>query len=164
VGVVLALMAEADVLILDEPTSGLDPLAQREVLEILREVRDRGSTVFFSSHNLTEVERICDRVGMIRAGRLVAVQRVEEVTSKRRTVLDVTFREAPPTEAFAGLPGVVVASGADGAAMRIEIEGEVDGLVKALARHHVVAIETVQPSLEEEFLALYERDAAKEGT
>ena len=164
IGIVLALMAEADVIILDEPTNGLDPLAQREVLAALREVRDRGATVFFSSHNLPEVERICDRVAMIREGQLISVERVADVVSRRHSVLDVTFGESVPHGAFAGLDGVSVSSlGDDGTALRIEVEGEVDPLIKALASHHVVAVESMQPSLEEEFLALYQRDAAKEG-
>ena len=160
VGVVLAVMAESDLIILDEPTSALDPLAQRTVLEILREVRGRGSTVFFSSHNLPEVERICDRVAMVRQGRLVSIQRIEEVVSRRLTTLTVTLGEAPATDAFVGLDGVrETGRGADGTEVHLEASGEVDALIKVLARYRVLALESAPPSLEAAFLAFYEADA-----
>jgi ABC-2 type transport system ATP-binding protein len=164
VGVVLAVMAESDLIILDEPTSALDPLAQRTVLEILREVRDRGSTVFFSSHNLPEVERICDRVAMVRDGRLVSVQRVEEVVSRRLTALSVTFAEAPAADAFAGLDGVREVGRDDGGTeVHLEASGEIDALIKALAQHRVLALESTPPSLEEAFMAFYEAGAPPSG-
>jgi ABC-2 type transport system ATP-binding protein len=164
VGVVLAVMAESDLIILDEPTSALDPLAQRTVLEILREVRDRGSTVFFSSHNLPEVERICDRVAMVRQGQLVSIQRVEEVVSRRLTALTVTLAEAPAADAFAGLDGVreVGRNGDDGTEIHLEASGEVDGLIKALAQYRVLALESTPPSLEDAFMAFYEGDSPQE--
>lgn len=166
VGILLAVMAEADLLILDEPTNALDPLVQREVLEILREMRGRGSTVFFSSHNLPEVERICDRVGMIRAGKLVAVERVEEIVSQRITILNIGFETAVPDGEFAGLPGVTETFRNDeGREVHLEVSGEVDPLIKRLAQHHVMSIESAPPSLEETFMSLYEDSvvAAEEG-
>jgi ABC-2 type transport system ATP-binding protein len=161
VGVVLAVMAKAELIILDEPTNALDPLVQREVLHILGEAKDQGSTVFFSSHNLTEVERICDRVGMIRNGKLIEVKRIEDVVSQRLTVLKVGFGEAPPPDAFSGLDGVNVTSTNDGGReVDLEVSGEVDAVIKAVAQHHVVKIESGQPSLEEEFLTLYDEGAS----
>jgi ABC-2 type transport system ATP-binding protein len=157
VGVVLAVMAKAELIILDEPTNALDPLVQREVLHILGEARDKGSTVFFSSHNLTEVERICDRVGMIRNGKLIGVKRIEDIVSQRLTVLKLRFAQAPPPDAFLGLNGVKVTSTNDeGREIYLEASGEVDAVIKSVAQHHVLKIEVGQPSLEEEFLALYE--------
>jgi ABC-2 type transport system ATP-binding protein len=157
VGVVLAVMAEAELIILDEPTNALDPLIQREVLEILREVRERGSTVFFSSHNLPEVERICDRVGMIRQGRLVAVERVEEVVSQRLTALVVGFDSPVAEGVFAGLDGVTETFRNNGGReVHLEVSGEVDALVKLLAQHRVLTLESAPPSLEEAFMSLYE--------
>lgn len=157
VGIVVAVMAEPELIILDEPTSGLDPLAQRTVLEVLSEVRERGSTVFFSSHNLPEVERICDRVGMVRDGRLVAVQRVEEVVSQRLTQLSVRFAEAPSADAFGALDGVRETGRAeDGTEVALEASGEVDALIKVIAGHRVLAIESMPPSLEEAFMLMYE--------
>lgn len=166
IGIVLALMVEPDLIILDEPTSGLDPLAQRTVLEILHEVNQRGATVFFSSHNLTEVERICHRVGMIRAGKLIAVKEIEEVVSQRMTAISVTLDNAPPSDAFANLDGVRETGRDDGGKqITLEAVGEVDALIKAIASHRVLAIESVQPTLEEEFMALYESDeSATEGS
>jgi ABC-2 type transport system ATP-binding protein len=157
VGVVLAVMAKAELIILDEPTNALDPLVQREVLQILGEARDQGSTVFFSSHNLTEVERICDRVGMIRNGKLIEVKRIEDVVSQRLTVLKLGFDAAPPSDAFSGLEGVKVTfTNDEGREVHLEVSGEVDAVIKAVAQHHVLKIESGQPSLEEEFLTLYE--------
>jgi ABC-2 type transport system ATP-binding protein len=166
VGVVLAVMARAELIILDEPTNALDPLVQREVLQILREVREQGSTVFFSSHNLTEVERICDRVGMIRQGKLIAVKRVEDVVSQRLTVLNIRFEEPLPADAFAGLDGVKETFRNNGGReIHLEVSGEVDAVVKAIALHRVLAVESGQPSLEEEFMTLYEHgvDPAEAG-
>jgi ABC-2 type transport system ATP-binding protein len=157
VGIVLAVMARAELIIMDEPTNALDPLMQREVLEILREVREQGSTVFFSSHNLPEVEHICDRVGMIREGKLIAVKRIEDVVSLRLTVLNVGFEEPPPPDAFAALGGAKETFRSDdGREVHLEVSGEVDAVIKAVARHRVLSIESGQPSLEEEFLTLYE--------
>jgi len=165
VGIVLALMAEPDLIILDEPTNGLDPLAQHHVMEILREVSARGSTVFFSSHNLSEVEGICDQVAIIRRGRLVAVERVEELTSRTITRVRMTFAAAPAADAFAGVGEAREIRRSDGGRLiELEIAGEVDGAIKAAARHHMVSIETERPSLEDTFLAMYEEGpSAEEG-
>ena len=165
VGIVLALMAEPDLMILDEPTNGLDPLAQHQVMEILREVSARGSTVFFSSHNLSEVEGICDQVAIIRRGRLVAVERVEELTSRTVTRVRMTFAAAPAADAFAGVGEAREIGRSDGGRLiELEIAGEVDGAIKAAARHHMVSIETERPSLEDTFLAMYEEGpSAEEG-
>jgi ABC-2 type transport system ATP-binding protein len=164
VGVVLAVMAEAELIILDEPTNALDPLMQREVLEILRQVREQGSTVFFSSHNLPEVERICDRVGMIREGKLVAVERVEEVISQRLTVVVVRFEDPVPEGRFASLDGVTETFRNNGGReVHLEVSGDMDALIKAIAQHRVVSLESAPPSLEEAFMSLYEHGAKAGG-
>ena len=154
VGIVLALMTRPDLVILDEPTSGLDPLVQHEVLAVLREVRDEGRTVFFSSHVLSEVERICDRVGIIRAGRMVVTESVEDVRQRQVHRVEITFAEPVPEGIFSGIAGVSGVTVADGS-VRLRVEGDLDGVVKAAAAHHVVAMEVAQPSLEEVFMALY---------
>ena len=165
VGVVLAVMGEADLIIMDEPTNALDPLMQREVLEILREVREHGSTVFFSSHNLPEVERICDRVGMIRRGQLVAVERVEEVVSRRLTVLTIGFANPVSETTFARLDGVTETFRNNGGrAIHLEISGDVNAVIKILAQHRVLSIESASPSLEDAFMSLYEGRSVREAS
>ena len=157
VGLVQALMGEPDLLILDEPTPGLDPLVQHEVHEVLREAVSGGRTVFLSSHALSEVEQVADRVGMIRSGRLVAVERVDELRS--RSVHLVELRTADPLEpeAFAQLEGVVASElGPRGG--RLEVSGPLDPVVGELARHHLLDLSIREPDLEEVFLSFYERD------
>jgi ABC-2 type transport system ATP-binding protein len=109
VGLILALFHGPELLILDEPTSGLDPLMQEEFLALVREERERGCAVLISSHELDEVERVCDRVGIIRAGRLIAVERVAELLAKtqRRNLVEVEFAEPVELEDVRAMPGVV---------------------------------------------------------
>jgi len=109
VGLILALFHRPELLILDEPTSGLDPLMQEEFLALVREERERGCAVFLSSHELDEVERVCDRVGIIRDGRLIAVERVEDLLSKtaERRRVEVEFAEPADLDRVRAIPGVV---------------------------------------------------------
>ncbi|MDP3061655.1 MAG: ABC transporter ATP-binding protein [Chloroflexota bacterium] len=159
VGIVLAFMHRPDLLVLDEPTTGLDPLVQHQVLEMIRGVRAEGRTVFFSSHVLPEVEQICDRVAIIREGRLAAVEDVHALRGRRVHQFRLTFGGPVAKEEFAKLAGVRVLHHQDHV-LHLEITGDADPLVKAAARYHVVALETMQPSLEEVFMAYYgPRDA-----
>jgi ABC-2 type transport system ATP-binding protein len=156
-GLVQAFLGRPPLLILDEPTTGLDPLVQRELLRWIAEVRAEGRTVFLSSHVLPEVERSCDRVGVIRAGRLVAVETVAEI--KARTVRRVELTVARPVEpvsvrAFESVAGVGELR-VEGAHLTCVVRGSLDSLVKAAAAHEVVDVISRQPSLEETFLALY---------
>lgn len=156
VGLVLALMPKPRLVILDEPTSTLDPLAQRETLDILREARDSGQTVFFSSHYLPEVERICDRVAIVRRGRLVTVESVEKLTTRTLHRLRVEFDRAVDERALAAVSGVLHVEVSDGGTVAsIEASGELDQLIKALASFHVVSLEAARPSLEDAFLEIY---------
>ncbi len=157
VGLVLALMARPELIILDEPTTGLDPLVQHQVLDILREARAEGRTVFFSSHVLSEVEEICDRVGFIRRGRIVEVEEVEALRQRRVQRLSVTFADAAPQSVLTSLAGVRLLDSTDHT-VRMEVTGDVDPVIKAIARHHVVSLESEYPSLEEVFMAYYEGD------
>ena len=153
-------------LILDEPTNGLDPLNQQEFDHMVREVRDEGRTVFLSSHILTEVEQTCNRVGIIREGRLVRVGGVAELKDIKRHEVVITFTDAAPAEEFKVLPGVErprrwpegirSASSSRAAWMR----------VKAAAQHPVVSLTSHEPSLEDIFLRYYEGDgkAAREAS
>jgi ABC-2 type transport system ATP-binding protein len=156
-GILLALMARPPLLLLDEPTSGLDPLVQQVVWAVLREEAARGTTVFFSSHVMGEVEHTCTRVGILRGGRLVAVEPVATLTGRALRRFEVTFAESPPTGAFA-LPGVREVR-RERATVWLEVSGDVDPVVRALARFRVRDLRTEQPSLEEILLAFYREEA-----
>ena len=153
VGLVLALMHRPQVVILDEPTSGLDPLVQEEVERILLELAEAGHTVFFSSHVLSEVERICHRVVIIRSGHVVAEEDIAEMKARSLHILEVTFAGQVPDEAF-NLPGVEELR-RDGDVVHLQVQSNLDAVVKAIARFPLRDIRTEQPSLEEIFLAFY---------
>jgi ABC-2 type transport system ATP-binding protein len=159
-GLVQALMHQPEVLMLDEPTSGLDPLVQHEVWLILEEVASEGRTVFLSSHVLSEVERICHRVGIIRTGRLVAVEEVATLKARALHIIEVTFAEAVPEAAFA-VPGVEVLQHED-SKVRMQVRDHLDDVIKMIARYPVVDLRTEQAGLEEVFLAFYEEEARTE--
>jgi ABC-2 type transport system ATP-binding protein len=155
VGLILAVFHRPELLILDEPTSGLDPLMQEEFLALVREERERGCAVFLSSHELDEVERVCDRVGIIRGGRLIAVERVGELLGRAQRRVSVEFEERLDPAWLAGLPGVADLE-VDGTRARFHLGGGPDPLLKALAAHPVAEIEIAHPTLEEVFLTYYE--------
>ena len=156
VGVVAAFMNKADLLILDEPTGGLDPLVQRTVLEMVRETRADGRTVFFSSHVLSEVEAVCDRVGIIRDGLLIATQRVEELFAQRMNRLTLIFDGPPPIESFE-IPGVTPIETTK-QSISLEVRENLSGVLAAAAQANVRDIETHNVSLEEIFLTYYSKD------
>jgi ABC-2 type transport system ATP-binding protein len=147
-------------LILDEPTSGLDPLMQEEFLALVGEERERGCTVFVSSHDLDEVQRICDRVGMVREGRLIAVERMADLLGKAQRKVSVRLADPGSLEDLRALPGVSEFSVLDGRAS-FEVAGDFDHVLKALAAHHVIDIEAVHPSLEEVFLGYYREEGER---
>jgi ABC-2 type transport system ATP-binding protein len=158
VGVVQALMHRPELLLLDEPTFGLDPLVQQEVLRLVKEARQQGATVFFSSHILSEVQEIADRVGIIRRGVVVEVAETDSLINRSLHRARIRFKQAVDGNTLANLPGVKVLSQNDGQSMTLQIEGEMDRLIKALAAYPVFDFETERPSLEEIFLAYYEAD------
>lgn len=137
VGLIQAFMHEPDLLILDEPNAGLDPLVQQTFHEMLREVRDAGRTVFLSSHTLSEVERVADRVGIIRRGRLVVVERIDELKRKAIRRLDFEFAHPVPADLFAGVERVRDVE-VDGVHARISYEGSVNPVLRAAMAHEVV--------------------------
>ncbi len=157
VGLILATFHEPELLIFDEPTSGLDPLMQEEFLALVAEERQRGCTIFVSSHDLDEVQRICDRVGMVREGRLIAVERMADLLGKARRKVSVRLAEDSSLEDLRALPGVSEFSILDGRAS-FEVAGDFDRVLKALSAHHVSDIEAVHPSLEEVFLGYYREE------
>ncbi len=155
VGIVAAFMNKPDLLILDEPTSGLDPLVQQTVMDLVREVKMDGRTVFFSSHILPEVQAVCDRVGIIRSGELVATERVTEMLAARFKRMTFTFSNLPPAEVFA-LPGVMEISRAQNS-ITLEVRENLPQVLSMAAQHNVRDLETQNMSLEEVFLAFYEK-------
>jgi ABC-2 type transport system ATP-binding protein len=155
VAVVQAFMHDPRLLVLDEPTSGLDPLMQREFYRLVAEAKAEGRTVFLSSHVLGEVERIADRVGIVREGRLVVVEGLEALKAKALRRLEIRFAGPVPREEFASLPGVqdVVV---EGTLLTCTAVGALDRLVKAAARHEVTNLAIHEADLEDLFLRYYE--------
>jgi ABC-2 type transport system ATP-binding protein len=155
VGLVQAFMHRPDVVVLDEPTAGLDPLLQSEVRALLRETVRDGRTAFISSHSLDEIQHVADRVGIIRAGRLVEVDQVENLRERSLRHVTITFADAVAASAFSTLDGVRVTS-TDGSVLRLSApETAMDALVKAVAQHSVVDFVSQPADLEEIFLELY---------
>lgn len=155
VGIVQALMHRPELLLLDEPTFGLDPLMQKEVLRLVAEARDEGATVFFSSHILSEVQEIADRVGIIREGVVVEVAKTSTLINRSLRRAHIRFKQPVETQKLAVIPGVSVLAQGDGLSLTLQVEGEMDALIKALAAYPVVDFETERTSLEEVFLAYY---------
>jgi ABC-2 type transport system ATP-binding protein len=155
VGLVQAFMHDPELLILDEPTTGLDPLIQHEFAAMVGEARERGATVFLSSHVLGDVERLADRVGLLRAGRLVLVDDVGALKARVTRRLELHFAEPPPAGAFAGILGVQTVEQA-GDRVALTINGPVDGVVKRAAEFETLTLTSHEPDLEDIFLQLYE--------
>lgn len=158
VALVAAFSTRAPLLVLDEPTSGLDPLMEREFRRCVAETKERGQAVFLSSHQLAEVEAVCDRVAVLRAGHLVDVASIPELRRLRRTDVEVSFGGAVPE--MTGLPGIHDVELLDGTRMRFSLTGPPGPALRTLAACEVTAFEMREPSLEEIFLDYY-GDAAR---
>ena len=154
IGLIQAMFHDPELLVLDEPTGGLDPLMQEEFLKVVAEHRERGGTVLLSSHELDEVERVCDRVAIIREGRLVAIEKVAELRRAAYRHVAIDFAAPADPREWAAIEGVEDVR-ADGAHLAFKAFGDLDAVVKAAARHTVVDIEVTEPSLEEIFLGYY---------
>ena len=154
-----AFMHRPRVLILDEPTSGLDPLNQQEFDSMVREARDEGRSVLLSSHVLSEVEKTCTRVGIIREGRIVRIGGVAELKDIKRYEITIHFAQPVPMDSFKAIEGVTELEQLNnGDAIRIAIQGSADAVIKAAARYPVVSLSSYEPSLEDIFLRYYESD------
>jgi ABC-2 type transport system ATP-binding protein len=153
VGIVAAFMNKADLVILDEPTGGLDPLVQQTVLALVREAQADGRTVFFSSHILPEVQAVCDRVGIIREGQLVATERVENLMRQQFKRLRLHFEQMPPESAFA-MDGVDETARGEGMVL-LEVRENLNKVLETAVSYHVTDLETEPVTLEEVFLAYY---------
>jgi ABC-2 type transport system ATP-binding protein len=154
VGLVAAFQGRPELLLLDEPTIGLDPFVQLEFERLAAETRADGRTLFVSSHILPEVEHLCDRVGIIREGRLLAVESIATLKERSLRRIEVGFASPPPLDAFRALPGVRDVSVVDSTVLCTVI-GSLDAFVKAAARFEVQTLRTAETSLEEIFLAYY---------
>lgn len=150
----LAFLADADLLVLDEPTNGLDPLMQREFLSLVAEAKARGATVFLSSHVLSEVQRAADRVAVLRAGRVIASGTVDELRRRARQRVEVWFDGPPPTAEIASVPGLEDLA-FEGSRLVATLSGPIQPLLTVLARHQVASMLLEEPDLEEAFLELY---------
>lgn len=160
VGIIQAFAHEPELLILDEPTGGLDPLMQQNVYQLVDAARDEGRTVFLSSHILPEVERIADRVGIIRSGRLIEVATIDELKDRAVRVVEVRFGSETPTEQELMEIANVAFVESRRTTVQIRIEGSMDSLIKALAEYEVVAMRSEEADLEEVFLDLYREEKA----
>ena len=155
--IIRAFMHEPQLLVLDEPTSGLDPLIQAEFEDMVREAKGEGRTVFLSSHFLLEVEQLADRVGIIREGRLAAVEEIDRLKSRSIRRLEIEFAGPAPEAEFIQLDGVRNVR-TQGRTLVCDVAGALDPLIKAAARHTIVNLKTHEPNLEEIFLAYYGKD------
>ncbi len=152
-GLVSAFQHDPELLVLDEPTTGLDPLVREEVFRLMAEAREGGATVFHSSHVLSEVDRSCDRVGVLREGRLAALLTMEDARRASARTLVVEFRSEPPPEELRGV-GLELER-REGRRMILRVTGEMGGVLALLARHPVVHLSFPEPRLEEAFHSLY---------
>jgi ABC-2 type transport system ATP-binding protein len=154
IGVVAAFMHDPNLLILDEPTSGLDPLRQRDVREMIRERAEAGRTVFLSSHELDQVEQVAGRVGIIRDGRLIAVEEIAALQRRAVRRVEIRLASGSAIEGLDRIEGVHDVEARDGV-VRLRVEGRMDALIKELARHPVETLTSETPDLDEVFLGYY---------
>lgn len=157
IGLIQAAFHEPELLLLDEPTSSLDPLMQDEFLRFVAEERDRGATVFISSHELDEVERSCDRVAIIRTGSIVAVEDVAAITRRSFKHVAIEFDEPAEPDAFGRIAGVRGMRRDGERRISFEVAGDLDEVIKTAARFHIADIELTSPTLEEIVLGYYGR-------
>ena len=158
-GVIQALQHDPELAILDEPTEGLDPLMQQHFYRLMEDLRRAGRTIFFSSHVLSEVERICDRVAIIRAGHLMALQDVDELLARRKRHIQLRWRGGVPD--LSGVPGLADVK-VEGDRISATLLGEVAPFVRAVASPALVDL-TIEPArLEEAFLEYYAEDEPAE--
>jgi beta-exotoxin I transport system ATP-binding protein len=161
IGLVLAFMHRPELLILDEPTSGLDPLMQNEFERLVREVVTEGRTVFLSSHELDEVQRLADRVAIIRAGRLVTTDTVEHLRRSAPRKVEARFGRSVDRSLFEGIEGVTITAH-DGARVALQVSGEIGPVLKVIADHDPVDLVSRPADLDELFLDLYRESPTPE--
>ena len=163
IGIVLAFMCDPDILILDEPTSGLDPLLQKTFNEFLLEEQARGKTIFMSSHIMSDVEKVCHRVAVIRRGELVTVEAVEALREKAGQRVIVEFGDPITVEELAHIPGVSNVTQSNHA-YHLNVSGAMDPMIKAFSHHEVIRLQAEEAPLEEVFLKFYEDTTAEKSS
>ena len=161
VGIIQALMADPDLIIMDEPTSGLDPLMKQEFYRILREEKKQGKTVFMSSHILADVERVCDRVAIIRKGQLKVVEEIQALQEKTGKVLEVEFGDPFTIDEF-NLEGVSSIR-QDNDRITLTIHENLDGVIEAVSSHRILNMSLKTYSLEQLFLKYYAEEDSERG-
>ena len=154
IAILQAFMHQPKVLILDEPTSGLDPLMQEQFYQLVKEQKKHGSCIFVSSHNLAEVQKMCDRVGFIRDGRLISEQSINEVADTAAATFDITFVDKAPAAELRKIKGAKVTTHTP-SHLTVYLRGDLSPLFKILASHRVASISQREINLEEEFLRFY---------
>ena len=160
IGLIIALQHRPELLLLDEPTSGLDPLIQQEFYGVIREAKEEGRTVFLSSHILSEVEKTCDRVAIIREGQLVRVDRTDALRDLAHHTVELVFTGPVPAAEFEALPGVSEVVSEDHR-LRMRVSGNIAPVVRTAARYELADFVSREPSLEETFLAEYCKGTAE---
>jgi ABC-2 type transport system ATP-binding protein len=160
IGIIQAFMHQPKILILDEPTSGLDPLMQEVFYELIAEAKAWGATVFTSSHILGEVQKMCDRVGIIREGKIVAERNIADMEVEAAQTFDIVFKDRPPVAALKKIKGLQVTTVQDNA-VSVHVHGELAPLFAVLAKHQVTKLDARTLDLEEVFLRFYEDKGGK---
>jgi ABC-2 type transport system ATP-binding protein len=154
-------MHQPKVIIMDEPTSGLDPLMQEEFYELLVETKQRGAAIFSSSHILGEVQKMCDRVGIIREGKLITERSIAELASEAAQTFDIIFKDTAPVGALKKINGVKLTSHR-GTTVTLHFRGDLQPLFAELAKHDVLKLDTQNLDLEEIFLRFYKQNGGWE--
>jgi ABC-2 type transport system ATP-binding protein len=157
VGLILALASKPDFLILDEPTSGLDPLMAANAHRLLKELREEGKTIFLSSHDLAEVQVVCDRIGIIKEGEMILVEEVENLISKFLQNVRVSFTsEVPDLETLEAIDSVISAEAEDEDTLLLKVKEDINELLKVLTRYEIDRLSIEDATLEEIFLQYYQ--------
>jgi ABC-2 type transport system ATP-binding protein len=155
-GIIQAMQEKPDLLIMDEPSEGLDPLNQNVLYEYLLRLRQEGTTIFFSSHNLAEVEKICDHVGLIKEGKFIALEPIAELKKKVVRRLEVEFFESIHPKNLKS-PSLKLISHHDKKFL-FQVQGEIDPILKAITKYRIINLIFPEPSLEDMFMTFYQRE------
>ena len=156
IGLILACMHKPKLLILDEPTSGLDPLIKQAFYDLVLEMKQNGTTIFLSSHDFTEVEKICDRVGFIREGRLITIQDIQDILNVNVRKYRIVFRNAPNITDFESVQGISQLKLND-RTLTLTISGNIENFIHHLGKYSVIDLHEQETMLEDIFLQLYEK-------